>query len=147
MLSCNLGRAVCCCMLTIYSNTFSIPDVPSEPCLLLCPQVMLLSLVFTDGAFAASGLTGPEQLFRLRVPAGLNQQELPIKDSMIGVPLFRRLENTVHGLQVSPVAAATDNWLRGRMETLGAVTGFELPVGPYCFRRGNGEALDSSSTS
>ena len=64
-------------MLTIYSNTFGIPDVPSEPCLLLCPQVMLLSLLFADGAFAASGLTGPEQLFRLRVPDGLNQQELP----------------------------------------------------------------------
>lgn len=108
---------------------------------------MLLSLVFADGAFAASGLTGPEQLFRLRVPEGLNQQELPIKDSMTGVPIFRRLERTVHGVGVSPSAAATDNWLRERLATLGAVTGFALPVGPYCFRRGNGEALDNSSMS
>lgn len=132
---------------TVLRNTFGIPDVPSEPCLLLCPQVMLLSLVFADQAFDAPGLTGPEQLFRLRVPPGLNQQELPIKEEMTGVPLFRRLESTVHGLRVSAAAAATDNWLRGRLASLGAVTGFELPVGPYCFRRGNGEALDSSSTS
>ena len=74
---------------TVLRNTFGIPDVPSEPCLLLCPQVMLLSLVFADQAFDAPGLTGPKQLFRLRVPPGLNQQELPIKEEMTGVPLFR----------------------------------------------------------
>ena len=93
----------------------------------------------------STGSYSPEQLFRLRVPGGLNQQELPIKDSMKGVPLFRRLESTVHGLRISPVAAATHNWLRERVAMLGVVTGFELPVGPYCFRGGNGEALDSSS--
>lgn len=76
---------------------------------------------------------------------GLEQRELPIKDSMTGVPLFRRREGTVHGLGVSAVAAATDNWLHGRLAMLGAVTGFELPIGPYCFCRGDGEALDSSS--
>ena len=126
-------------------NTFGIPDVPSEPCLLLCPQIMLLSLVFADGAFAADGLRGPEQIFRLRVRNGLNQQELPIKESMSAVPLFRRLETNVLGLCVSSNAAATDNWLRGALAKLGAVTGFELTVRPYCFRRGNGEALDNSS--
>jgi len=111
------------------------------------PKSCSLAWVFADGAFAASGLTGPEKLFLLRVPAGLNQQELPIENSMIGVPIFRRLESTVKGVRVSSTAAATDNWLRGRLATLGVITGFELPVGPYCFRRGNGEALDSSSTS
>ena len=106
---------------------------------------MLLSLVFTNEAFAAPALCGPEQLFRLRVLPGLNQQELPIKESMSGVPLFRRLETTVYGLHVSPTAAATDNWLRGTLATLGVAIGFELTVRPYCFRRGNGEALDNSS--
>jgi hypothetical protein len=133
-----LSLTICC------RNTFGIPDVPSEPCLLLCPQVMLLSLLFTDQAFAAPGLAGPEQLFRLRVPPGLNQQQIPIKDSMSGLPTFRRLESTVHGLKVSPTATATDNWLRGQLANLGEVTGFELPVGPYCF---DGEAPDSSSES
>ena len=108
---------------------------------------MLLTLLFADQAFAAPGLTGPEELFRLRVPLGLNQQPVPIKDSKCGIPIFRRLEADVYGLQVSSTAAATDNWLRGQLVNLGEVTGFELPVGPYCFRRGNGEALDSSSKS
>ena len=108
---------------------------------------MLVSLLFGDQAFATPGLTGPEQLFGLRVPPGLNQQPVPIKDSMSGVPVFRRLESTVYGLRVSRTAAATDDWLRGQLASLGEVTGFELPVGPYCFRRGNGEALDSSSES
>ena len=128
-----------------FSNTFGIPEVPSEPCLLLCPHIVLLGLVFADKAFAAPGLTGPDQLFRLRVPAGLNQQELPIKNSMSEVPLFRRLMRSHYGIEVSDTAAATDKWLRERMKHLGEVTGFALPVGPYCFRRGNGEALDSSS--
>lgn len=108
---------------------------------------MLLSLVFADQAFAAPDITGPEAFFRLRVPSMLNQQELPIKESMATVPIFRKLVHTVHGLQVSPTLPATYNWLRDRLETLGAVTGFDLPVGSYCFRRGSGEALDSSSKS
>lgn len=106
---------------------------------------MLLSLVFADDAFAACGLRGPADLFRLRVRRGLNQQELPFKESMSAVPLFRRLEKTVRGLSVSSTATATDSWLRGALAKLGAVTGFELTVRPYCFRRGNGEALDNSS--
>ena len=119
-------------VLTIrFRNTFGIPNVPSEPCLLPCPQVMFLGLLFTDQAFAAPILTDAKQLFRLRVPSGLNQQQIPIKDSMCVV---RSLESTVHGLKVSPSAAATDNWLRGRLANLGDVTGLELPVGPYYFR-------------
>ena len=108
---------------------------------------MLLSLAFADEAFAPPDLTGPEELFRLRVLPDSGEQRLPIKDEKAEVPLFRRLESTVHGLRVSQVAAATDNWLRESMAKLGAITGFELPVGPYCFRRGAGEALDSSSAS
>ena len=108
---------------------------------------MLLSLAFADEAFAPPNLTGPEELFRLRVLPDSGKQRLPIKDEKAELPLFRRLESTVHGLQVSRVARATDNWLRESMAKLGAITGFELPVGPYCFRRGAGEALDSSSAS
>ena len=106
---------------------------------------MLLSLAFSDQAFAAPNLNSLEQLFGLRV--GSNQQELPIPitDTKAGEWLFRRLESTVHGLSVSPVAPVADNWLRESMARLSAVTSFELLVGPYCFRRGAGEALDSIS--
>ena len=106
---------------------------------------MLLSLAFADEALA--GLTGPEQLFELRVRPGLNQQEVPIKNSKMETPLFRSLKRSYRGSEVSDTATITDKWLRERMKHLGEVTGFALPVGPYCFRRGNGEALDNSSLS
>lgn len=37
--------------------------------------------------------------------------------------------------------------LRNCFAKWGQITGFELPLKPYAFRRGNGEALDSSSES
>ncbi|KAL9027313.1 MAG: hypothetical protein Q9196_004144 [Gyalolechia fulgens] len=51
-------------------NEFGIPDVPNEPCLLLCPYITVLALLFADQAFAAPFLTSPEQLFRLRIAPG-----------------------------------------------------------------------------
>jgi len=49
---------------------------------------MLLSQVFADQTFGAPGITGREQFFVLQIPPELNQQELPLKVSMTGVPLF-----------------------------------------------------------
>ena len=51
-------------------NEFGIPDVPNEPCLLLCPHITALALFFADQAFAVPFLTSPEQLFRLRIAPG-----------------------------------------------------------------------------
>lgn len=104
---------------------------------------MLLSLIFADAAF--DGLSNPEELFQLRVPQGLNQLPLPFREEWCSVPVFRRLSTSVYGVRIAPNLAATDNWLRDKLKALGNATGFEVPVGPYCFRRGAGEALDSSS--
>lgn len=52
------------------SNEFRIPDVPDESCLLLCPHLNLLTLIFSDQTFAAPELTSSEQLFHLRIPPG-----------------------------------------------------------------------------
>lgn len=126
-------------------NTIPIPEVVSEPCLLLCPHILLLSLAFLDDAFAAPTLTGPKELAKLRVPPGLHQLAVPIKTSKRETPLFRRLERNRYGTVVSQDKPATDQWFRDTLRRLGDITGFELPVGPYCFRRGAGEAFDSSS--
>ncbi|KAL9594077.1 MAG: hypothetical protein Q9179_005569, partial [Wetmoreana sp. 5 TL-2023] len=53
-------------------NKFGIPDIPNEPCLLLCPHITMLALLLADQAFAAPSLTSPEQLFRLRIAPGQN---------------------------------------------------------------------------
>jgi hypothetical protein len=37
--------------------------------------------------------------------------------------------------------------LNTRLKKVGELTGFSIPVGSYCFRRANGEALDNSSQS
>lgn len=116
-----------------------------EPCLLLCPYINLLTLIFTDYAFAAPELTSPEQLFRLRIPLGQKQLPVPLKETMHDVPLFRRSKPTANGVRISDDEALPDSTLRSRMTTLGSVTGIELPTGLYTFRRGNSEALDNSS--
>ncbi len=126
-------------------NEFGIPDVPNEPCLLLCPHITILALIFADYAFAAPELTTAEQLFRLRIPAGQKQLELPLKEEIQATPLFRRCKSTINGVRISEEEALADSTLRPQMITLGSITGMELPTGPYTFRRGNGEALDNSS--
>ena len=126
-------------------NEFGIPDVPNEPCLLLCPHITMLALLFADQAFAASSLTSPEQLFRLRIAPGQKQLLLPLKEEMAERPLFRRCRNTARNVQISEEEPLADTTLRPQMTNLGTITGMELPTGPYTFRRGNGQALDNSS--
>ena len=126
-------------------NEFGIPDVPNEPCLLLCPHITMLALIFADQAFAVPELTSAEPLFRLRVPVGQKQLPLPIKEDMQATPLFRRCESTIKGARISETDAFADSTLRHQLATLGSVTGMELSTAPYTFRRGNGEALDNSS--
>ncbi len=82
-------------------NEFGIPDVPNEPCLLLCPQVTMLALLFADQAFAAPSLTSLEELFRLRIAPGQKQLPVPLKEEIAARPLFRRCRNTVKSIQVS----------------------------------------------
>lgn len=126
-------------------NEFGIPDVPNEPCLLLCPHITMLALLFADQAFAASSLTSPEQLFRLRIASGQKQLPVPLKEEMAGRPLFRRCKSIVRSVQISEEEALADTTLRPQMTNLGSITGMELPTIPYTFRRGNGQALDNSS--
>lgn len=126
-------------------NEFGIPDIPNEPCLLLCPHITMLALLFADQAFAAPSLSSPEQLFRLRITPGQKQLRVPLKEEMAERPLFRRCKNTVEGIQISEEQALADTTLRPQMTNLGTITGMELPTGPYTFRRGNGQALDNSS--
>jgi len=133
-------------VLTCRRNTFGIPEVPREPCLLLCPQTILLGLAFADKAFQPDSLTSPEALNALTVPNASNQLLLPWKLQKLSTPLFSGSRRAKLG-RLDEVAAWTDDMLRSQLRKLGQVTGIELPVGPYCFRRGAGEALDNSSKS
>jgi hypothetical protein len=128
-------------------NEFGIPDVPNEPCLLLCPHITMLALLFADQAFAALSLTSPKQLFRLRIASGQKQLPMPLKKEMAERSLFRRCKNTVKSIQISEKQALADTSLRPQMTNLGSIIGMKLSTNPYTFRRGNDQALDNSSKS
>lgn len=108
---------------------------------------MLLGLLFADQAFDAPGLTGPAQLFMLKIRPDTNQLLLPIKESLLQSPLFQAIETTVNGFEMAVTQQMSYATLRGHFAKWGQTTGFELPLKPYAFRRGNGEALDSSCES
>ena len=121
------------------------PTYPTNRACCSVPHITTLALFFADQAFAAPSLTSPEQLFRLRILEGQKQLPVPFKEEMQATPLFRRWVRTVDGVRISPKEALTYSTLRPQLTTLGSVTGIELPTTPYTFRRGNGEALDTSS--
>ena len=44
-------------LISVSINEIPIPDIPNEPCLLLCPHTTFLSLAFLFDAFAVTDLT------------------------------------------------------------------------------------------
>jgi len=125
------------------ANEIPIPDIPNEACLLLCPHTTFLSLAFLFDAFAVTDLT-PSRLYSLKIPAGQGQLLIPWKESIKDTYLFRKLLRTPLGTEMSDDHLSYD-FLRTQLRKVGELTGFAFPVGAYCFRRGNGEALDNSS--
>lgn len=114
-------------------NEFEIPDVPNKPCLLLCPHLNLLTLIFSNQAFAAPELTLSEQLFCFRILSGQKQLPVPLKEEMRHILLFRQSENIVNGIRISNDLALSDSALRSWMVKLESVMGMELPTGSYTF--------------
>lgn len=126
-------------------NKFGIPDILFEPCLLLCPHINLLTLMFANKVFAPSALTTPKQLFNLCILPRKNQIKLPLKEEKKNVPLFCVSENTAYGVWISRDKSFVNSTFRPRLIALGSVTGIELPISPYTFWRDNGEAFNNSS--
>ena len=86
-----------------------------------------------------------KKLFEMWVSDGTNELALPFDEDVWSKPIFRKVRSSVTGPRVSDDEAATYNWFQTKLKMLGEITGFKLPVGPYAFRRGAGEAFDSSS--
>jgi hypothetical protein len=124
------------------SNTFTLPELRYDPCLVLSPQVYFLGKAFANHAF--DEINSPEQLYRLTVHPRCNQQRLPWKESMLDTPVFRRSVAGLHGVEISPSEALRDNTLRPWVKKAGEETGFEQVVGPYALRRAAGKEFDSS---
>jgi hypothetical protein len=49
------------------------------------------------------------------------------------------------GVQISNEEILANITLRSQMNHLESIIGMELPIDPYIFRRGNGQALDNNN--
>ncbi|KAL1974055.1 hypothetical protein VTN31DRAFT_5615 [Thermomyces dupontii] len=63
-------------------NSYPIPDVPFDPTLVISPHIFLLGMLFHRRAFKAAGLDGPEKLYTLKVPKGLRELSLELRDGI-----------------------------------------------------------------
>ncbi|OJJ32583.1 hypothetical protein ASPWEDRAFT_158591 [Aspergillus wentii DTO 134E9] len=102
-------------------------EVPGETCLFLCPKTFLLGLLLRKGAFRHMGIVSAEQLDNLRIPP--DARELPLKLADPESLLFDM----------------TQDMLDSYLERLGELTGYDHRVTSKWFRRGAGEAVNSST--
>ncbi|KAH7025324.1 hypothetical protein B0J12DRAFT_610384 [Macrophomina phaseolina] len=124
------------------SNTFPIPEIRHDPCLVLSPHAYFLALAFSDRAFAAQDLVGPEALFRLRVVDGLMEARIPWKKDVLDLHVFRKSHQTVYGTRIS-TQSLPDSTVRPWLRRLGEITGMKKICHPYVLRYAAGKAFDS----
>ncbi|RYN85694.1 hypothetical protein AA0119_g13215 [Alternaria tenuissima] len=121
-------------------NTFPIPEIIFDPSLVLSPHVFLLGLMFADKAFSISELT-PENLYTLDIRPGCNQLNVPIREEVADLCVFRRYTQTATKLTISDeqLSYAT---VKTHMQDVGEITGFKAVAKPYCLRYGAANAFD-----
>lgn len=127
-----------------FSNTFPIPEIRHDPCLVLSPHAYFLALAFSDRAFAAQDLVGPEALFKLRVVDGLMEARIPWRNDVLDLHVFRKSHQTVYGTRIS-AKSLPDSTVRPWLRRLGEVTGMKKICHPYVLRYAAGKAFDSCS--
>ncbi|CAG8311204.1 unnamed protein product [Penicillium nalgiovense] len=131
------------------SNTFPIPEIIFDPTLVLSPHVFLLGILFRIGAFKSLSKDGPvmdspEKLYRLRVLHGLGEQELKLKDEILGQNVFCQALRGPGGIRIALDERLTRGWLSYRMKRGGEITGFAEVAKPYCLRYGAAKAFNDS---
>jgi len=102
-----------------------IPEVPHEPCLLLCPETLLLGLLIRKGAYRHMGIVSADQFYELKIPAVA--RELPLSPDNPDETLFDISTGTLN------------TWLK----RLGELTGLKDPVTAYMFPSRGGRGIQS----
>ena len=101
--------------------------------------------MFADNVFSIPDLT-PERLFQLDIRPGCNALDVPIKEEMADLCVFRRYEKTATKRIITnnrlPYSA-----LKAHMRDVGEITGFKDVARPYCLRYGGANAFDKDGTS
>lgn len=97
--------------------------------------------------FEAAAIDRPEDIYGLWIPLERNSLQLRWKESMRGVPIFRRSVRTKDGIDTSPYKALTYDTFRKYLANLGRAAGFRLPLTLYCLRRGAANAVNGTLVS
>ena len=101
--------------------------------------------MFADNVFSIPDLT-LERLFQLDIRPGCNALDVPIKQEMADLCVFRRYEKTATKRIITndrlPYSA-----LKAHMRDVGEITGFKDVARPYCLRYGAANAFDKDGTS
>lgn len=109
----------------------------------------MLSLLFGDDAFQeweGQQLVSAKQLLHLRIPPGCEELKLLLKQELDGVPVFRQTSQQFEGSVPSEDQPLPYSTILRWMREVGFIRGFKALIHPYVFRRGAGQALNSSST-
>ncbi|KAL2829106.1 hypothetical protein BJY01DRAFT_261370 [Aspergillus pseudoustus] len=107
--------------------TIGIPEVPSEPCLLLCPKTHFLGLLLRKSAFRHVDVSSASQLYGLQVAPEARSLPLIVAD------------------KESRVFDITEQMLNRCLQRLGELTGLQLSVTSYWLRRSAAEVVNTSS--
>ncbi len=125
------------------SNTFPVPEVLWDPCLLLSPHVFFLGILFANEAFEAPGLTSPEQLHVLDIHPEEQELPLPLKKSLNKMFVFRKAIATLAGYEMSEEGIPYSTmapWIK----RIGELTGFKFSTIAYNLRYNAASEFDKS---
>lgn len=101
-------------------------------------------MLFYRRAFKAASLDGPEKLYKLRVPKGLRELPLELRDGIENDFVFCEIDGSADGFCPDPSTALSTSALRYTLRRVGEITGFATHVSPYSFRYGAAKALNDS---
>ena len=113
---------------------YPLPETLFTESLLLSPHVFLLGILFRHQAFRARNLTMPHQLKRLDIHPGELEMQLPLREDLNDVYVFRRAVQSLTSFDISgnqPISyAMMAAWIR----RIGEILGLQIPTIPYNLR-------------
>ncbi|KAK3934110.1 hypothetical protein QBC46DRAFT_429032 [Diplogelasinospora grovesii] len=109
------------------------------------PLIPIMALAFADQAFQ-NEFVGPEDIYKLVVPANSDRLRIHWKDKWRKRPVFRDVEDSEHGLQVALDKALQYPKERRHLIRLGRSIGLAKALEWYDLRRGSGKKLNEALT-
>ncbi len=121
-------------MLMPSRKTYPLPETLFAESLLLSPHIFLLGILFRHGAFGARNLTSPDQLKTLDIHHGELEMQLPLREDLNDVYVFRRAVQTLTGFDISDNKPISYAMMAAWIRRIGEILGLEILTIPYNLR-------------